>query len=378
MISKRNSLKKIAGAGAVVALAPSPWTKPLIGSIILPAHAQTSSVVLKISTSGPVIDGNNTNEITANKAAGEPVIVEMEVEEPFSLSEARIEFEPLEVGKSETKDIDILDANRAINSTESIKVTWAESMLQVTTSGPVVEGENTTNISANSAIGDAVSVKLKVNSPFSLSVDSLEFKALKAGQSEDKTVDILNADRSVNTSESVKVSWVESKLSITTSGPVVAGRDSNDITADNAAKEPVVAELSVSAPFRLSESRLSFSPKKAGVSETKMVDLLNPDRSIAASESISVKWTEAKLGISTSGPIISGENTDKITADSLAGTDVAVKLSVATPFRLSTRSLTFKSMKAGTEDTQTVDILNEDGSLNATKSITVSWAERKK
>ena len=42
MNQKRNTLKKVAGVSAVVALAPTSWTKPVISSVILPAHAQTS------------------------------------------------------------------------------------------------------------------------------------------------------------------------------------------------------------------------------------------------------------------------------------------------------------------------------------------------
>lgn len=43
--SKRKSLKKIAKSGAVlggISLMPAKWTKPVIDSILIPAHAQTS------------------------------------------------------------------------------------------------------------------------------------------------------------------------------------------------------------------------------------------------------------------------------------------------------------------------------------------------
>lgn len=43
MNNKREALKKVAGVSAVVALAPTPWSKPILNSIVLPAHAQTSS-----------------------------------------------------------------------------------------------------------------------------------------------------------------------------------------------------------------------------------------------------------------------------------------------------------------------------------------------
>ena len=43
MEHKRNTLKIIAGVGAVASFAPSSWTKPIISSVVLPAHAQTSA-----------------------------------------------------------------------------------------------------------------------------------------------------------------------------------------------------------------------------------------------------------------------------------------------------------------------------------------------
>lgn len=43
MNQKRKTLKKVVGASAVVALVPASWTKPLVNSVFLPAHAQTSS-----------------------------------------------------------------------------------------------------------------------------------------------------------------------------------------------------------------------------------------------------------------------------------------------------------------------------------------------
>lgn len=43
MNQKRKTLKKVVGTSAVVALAPASWTKPLVNSVFLPVHAQTSS-----------------------------------------------------------------------------------------------------------------------------------------------------------------------------------------------------------------------------------------------------------------------------------------------------------------------------------------------
>ncbi len=45
MNNKRETLKKVASVSAVLALAPSSWTKPVINSIVLPSHAQTSTML---------------------------------------------------------------------------------------------------------------------------------------------------------------------------------------------------------------------------------------------------------------------------------------------------------------------------------------------
>jgi hypothetical protein len=50
MNQKRDALKKVVGVSAVVALAPSSWTKPIVSSIILPTHAMTSSTELRLNS----------------------------------------------------------------------------------------------------------------------------------------------------------------------------------------------------------------------------------------------------------------------------------------------------------------------------------------
>jgi len=42
MNSKRNTIKKIAGVGTIASLLPQAWTRPVVTSMVLPAHAQTS------------------------------------------------------------------------------------------------------------------------------------------------------------------------------------------------------------------------------------------------------------------------------------------------------------------------------------------------
>ena len=42
MNDKRDLLKKLAGVSAAVTMLPNSWVKPLISSVVLPAHSQTS------------------------------------------------------------------------------------------------------------------------------------------------------------------------------------------------------------------------------------------------------------------------------------------------------------------------------------------------
>ena len=42
MNNKRKMLKRIASVGAAVTIVPTSWIKPVINSVVLPAHAQTS------------------------------------------------------------------------------------------------------------------------------------------------------------------------------------------------------------------------------------------------------------------------------------------------------------------------------------------------
>ena len=68
---KRDSLKRLAGVGAIVSLWPKEWVKPITNSVLLPTHAQTSVLDADFSLSyplsnfssscGPPIDIPNAN-----------------------------------------------------------------------------------------------------------------------------------------------------------------------------------------------------------------------------------------------------------------------------------------------------------------------------
>lgn len=45
MNQKRHTLKKVVRIGALALILPSSWTKPVVSSLILPAHAQTSTTL---------------------------------------------------------------------------------------------------------------------------------------------------------------------------------------------------------------------------------------------------------------------------------------------------------------------------------------------
>ena len=48
MKNKRKTLQKLVGIGAFASVVPSSWIKPVISSVVLPAHAQTSEITLEV------------------------------------------------------------------------------------------------------------------------------------------------------------------------------------------------------------------------------------------------------------------------------------------------------------------------------------------
>ena len=52
MNNKRKTLQKIAGFSAIATLVPSSWFKPVISSVVLPVHAQTSCSLSEASIVG--------------------------------------------------------------------------------------------------------------------------------------------------------------------------------------------------------------------------------------------------------------------------------------------------------------------------------------
>lgn len=63
MNNKRKTLQKIAGIGAVATVLPSSWIKPVISSVVLPVHAQTSANTPPV---GQNITVNDIFEATAS------------------------------------------------------------------------------------------------------------------------------------------------------------------------------------------------------------------------------------------------------------------------------------------------------------------------
>lgn len=66
MNSKRKSLKALATLGVGVAATPSAWKQPIVNSIILPAHAQTSDTDVPAATNGPPVGESFTVDALAD------------------------------------------------------------------------------------------------------------------------------------------------------------------------------------------------------------------------------------------------------------------------------------------------------------------------
>ncbi|NVP17668.1 hypothetical protein HUU51_03030 [Candidatus Gracilibacteria bacterium] len=76
------------------------------------------------------------------------------------------------------------------------------------------------------------------------------------------------------------------------------------------------------------------------------------------------------LSITTSGPVISGANTDSVTALNGPGDNIVFNISVNTPYTLSSSTITF-TPNIGLQ-TQTVDILH-NGNVVGTRTLSVTW-----
>ncbi len=79
-----------------------------------------------------------------------------------------------------------------------------------------------------------------------------------------------------------------------------------------------------------------------------------------------------EVSITTSWPIVSGENTDDILAENGPHIPVEISLSVNSPYTLSSNSLTFNPINEWEIETQTVNILN-NWQIVWNKSVTVTW-----
>lgn len=87
--SRRRLIKAAAGSGGVIVgakVAPKEWTKPIVDSVILPAHAQTSPTLFTITCEGSPPNGSTVPQngsvtasvtISPTPPAGETVIGEL-------------------------------------------------------------------------------------------------------------------------------------------------------------------------------------------------------------------------------------------------------------------------------------------------------------
>lgn len=67
-MERRSVLKSVALSGAGLSVLPSAWTKPVVNSVLLPAHAQTTAMPPPVVECPMLITGNGT--FSAGSAAG--------------------------------------------------------------------------------------------------------------------------------------------------------------------------------------------------------------------------------------------------------------------------------------------------------------------
>ncbi len=66
--TSRRKLLTVIGVGSVASIAvPSKWSKPIVDSVLLPAHAQTSMCVTDSTVGGPLV-GNASGATTCQAA----------------------------------------------------------------------------------------------------------------------------------------------------------------------------------------------------------------------------------------------------------------------------------------------------------------------
>ena len=73
--SRRKALKAIGASGVLAGTIPGSWTKPLVESVVLPAHAQTSPPSTTCTNSGPCTSGMNVNILAATLVGGGDLLV---------------------------------------------------------------------------------------------------------------------------------------------------------------------------------------------------------------------------------------------------------------------------------------------------------------
>jgi len=145
MNNKRKTLQKIMGVSAVGITMPNAWIKPIVNSIVIPAHAQTSQVTIQAKVDGcgvGRIDGDNVTEnpfvmenITrpftssiyvfgdATPLPQDDCVVEIIAPPSFSASPATVRAEQFE---TLTTSVNILDDKNEVIQTIEVEVDWFE------------------------------------------------------------------------------------------------------------------------------------------------------------------------------------------------------------------------------------------------------------
>lgn len=229
--NKRKTLKKITGASAVVALAPSSWTKPIVNSVLLPAHAQTSA------NQAPTISGVSCTFDTPTLQVGSVITMEATISDVDN---------PME------------DINWGIRNSNSGLIATGEGQF-TTTTYTVVEGD----------VGNLV-LELEV------------FDGTGNSTTEtlcDDTVS-LTCQITVTPDPTTPFTRVET-----------IGLDTQ-IIATNGPGTPIIVNYTTTAPRSVSVTSHTFSPMISGESETLTVDVLDGS-TVICTHSTTVTWADA-------------------------------------------------------------------------------------
>ncbi len=133
METRRKIIKGVIGTGLVSGALPNSWMKPVVNTVVLPAHAQTTETTtpapvatITATASGPILTqsiNEDSASILGEDGPNLPVVVDYVVNSPFTLSTNQHIFVTMVIGDVESQSVDILNAGEVVGSYQTT-VTW--------------------------------------------------------------------------------------------------------------------------------------------------------------------------------------------------------------------------------------------------------------